>query len=242
VNRRRGAPGERIRAWVSWSGGKESALTLRLARDDPQFEVTGLFTTVDEQPGRVAHSGVPVRLAEAQACSLGLPLHLLRIPPGCDYTAREAFRRGILVREAVPAEVQAIIFGDAGGTDIRASRAQRLEGSGIEAMFPLWGRDPGELCRDILASGIRAVIARLDPARIEPRWAGQPYDEAFLGALAPAADPCGEHGEFHTFATDGPGFAHPVPVVTVGITRRDGQVHAELAEADSQRAAERRPA
>lgn len=92
---------------------------------------------MDEEPYRVACNGVPVRLAEAQAVTLGLPLHLLRVPAGCDDGTREALRREVLTREAVSAGVEAILFGDAGGLDIRASRAQRLVGLGIDALFPL---------------------------------------------------------------------------------------------------------
>jgi diphthamide synthase (EF-2-diphthine--ammonia ligase) len=235
-------PGRRVRAWISWSTGKDSALTFSIARGSPRFEVVGLFTTVDEEPCRVAYTGVQARLAEAQAAALGLPLHLLRIPAGCDGGAREVLRREVLAREAAPAGVEVILFGDAGGTDIRASRAQRLTGTGIEAVFPLWGMDSRLQCRSILTTGIRAVIARLDPGRIDPEWAGRPYCKAFLDGLAQSIDPCGEHGEFHTFTTDGPGFAHPVPVTATGVFRHDGQVYAELAEIDAQRENDRRPA
>jgi diphthamide synthase (EF-2-diphthine--ammonia ligase) len=113
------ASARRVRAWVSWSTGKESALTLCMAQDDPRIEVAGLFTTVDGEPYRVACNGVPVRLAQAQATALGLPLHLLRVPAGCDDGTREALRRQVLTREAVSAGVQAILFGDVGGMDIR---------------------------------------------------------------------------------------------------------------------------
>jgi diphthamide synthase (EF-2-diphthine--ammonia ligase) len=189
-----------------------------MAQDDPRIEVAGLFTTVDEEPYRVAYNGVPVRVAEAQAVALGLPLHLLRVPAGCDGRTREALRREVLTREAVSAGVEAILFGDVGGMDIRASRAERLADLGIDALFPLWGVDTHRLSRHILAVGIRAVITRLDPHLIDPKWAGQPYGKVFIGALARAVDPRGEHGEFHTFVCDGPGFGQAIPVVSTGVT------------------------
>lgn len=114
------ASARRVRAWVSWSTGKESALTLCMAQRDPRIEVVGLFTTVDEEPYRVAYNGVPVRLAEAQAVTLGLTLYLLRVPAGCDDGTREALRREVLTREAMSAGVEAILFGDVGGIDIRS--------------------------------------------------------------------------------------------------------------------------
>ncbi len=231
-----------VRAWVSWSTGKESAFTLSLAQDDPRIEVAGLFTTVEEEAHRVAHNGIPVRLAEAQAAALGLPLHVLRIPAGCDADTRELLRRDVLRREALPAGVRTIIFGDAGGTDIRASRAARLAGSGIDAAFPLWGMDTTQLARQILASGILAVVTRRDPFLIEPGWLGQPFAEEFLDALGKHADPCGEHGEFHTFTCDGPGFGRAIAVTARGVRHQDGAVYAELTEADVPAAGERRSA
>jgi uncharacterized protein (TIGR00290 family) len=220
------ALGTRTRAWVSWSTGKESAYALRVARADRRVEVLGLFTTVHEDAGRVAYNGVPVGLAKAQARALGLPLHVLSVPAGCPARAREVRRRRVLAREAVPEGVSAIIFGDVGGTDIRASRAARLSGFGIDAVFPLWGADTSWLCRDILAAGIRAIITRVDPRVLAARWAGKLFDEVFLQALTDRVDPCGENGEFHTFVLSSPDFDWDVPVGLERVTRRDGSVYA----------------
>ena len=224
---------KRTRAWVSWSTGKDSAFALHLAQDEPQTEIAGLFTTVDADAGTVAYNGVPVRLAHAQAAALGLPLHLLRIPAGCPADAREVLRRDVLAREAIPAGITTVIFGDAAGTDIRASRAARLAGLGIDAAFPLWGMDTRWLCRMILAAGVRAVITRVDPAALDAGWAGRFFGDGFIAALGRGVDPCGENGEFHTFTCDSPDFTHPVPAELERIVHRDGSVYAELAETAS---------
>src|ERR1022692_26158 len=223
----------RSRAPVSWSTGKDSAYALRLAQADRRIEVLGLFTTVDEDAGTVAYNGVPVSLAQAQATALGLPLHLLNVPAGCLASNREALRRAVLAREAVPEGIETMIFGDAGGTDIRRGRAARLAGLGIDAVFPLWGMDTRRLCRDILAAGIRAVITRLDPRVLDAEWAGRLFGESFIGSLNEDADPCGENGEFHTFACCSPDFGYAVPVVLERVTRRDGSVYAEIIPASS---------
>lgn len=47
-------------------------------------------------------------------------------------------------------------------------------------------------------------------------------------ALPTTVDPCGENGEFHTFAWAGPMFAKPIPVVLGEVVERDGFVFADL--------------
>lgn len=222
------APRERVRAWMSWSTGKDSAYALRLAHGNPWVDVAGLFTTVDADACRVAYNGVPVCLAHAQAQALGLPLHTLPIPAGCSAHAREALRRDVLSREAVPAGISMLIFGDAAGRDIRASRAARLAGLGIRAVFPLWGMDTRLLAHRILAAGIGAVITRADLLTAGAGWAGRPFDEEFIAALGEGADPCGENGEFHTFTSVSPDFRHPVPVAVDRVSGRDGVAYAEV--------------
>jgi len=41
-------------------------------------------------------------------------------------------------------------------------------------------------------------------------------------------DACGENGEFHTFASDGPAFRRSVPVRPGDVVERDGFVFADL--------------
>lgn len=230
-----------VRAWVSWSAGKESAYALHMARRDRRVDVAGLFTTVDEDTGTVAYTGVPVRLAQAQADALALPLYQLRIPARCPPGRREVLRRAVLMDAAVPAGVQMIIFGDV-ATDVRASRAARLAGLGIGAAFPLWGMDTRRLARLIMESGIKAVLTRVDPCAVPVSWLGGCFGADFIAALPQGADPCGEHGEFHTFTCDGPGFAHAIPVVLEGVRWRGGTACADLSEASPARRCGRQPA
>ena len=94
----------------------------------------------------------------------------------------------------------------------------------------------------ILAAGIRAVITRVDPAVLGAGWAGRYYGGDFLAALGRGVDPCGENGEFHTFACDSPDFSWPVPASVERVVRRDGSVYAELAGPARRAGDERRPA
>jgi diphthamide synthase (EF-2-diphthine--ammonia ligase) len=124
--------------------------------------------------------------------------------------------------------VTAMVFGDLFLTDIRAYREQALAGTGIEPVFPLWGRPTAELGREMLARGIRAVLTCVDPGQLDGAFAGRPYDEALLADLPAGVDPCGENGEFHTFVHDGPGFRAPIEVRAGEIVERDGFVFADV--------------
>ena len=80
----------------------------------------------------------------------------------------------------------------------------------------------------MLASGLRARVTCVDPRALPASFAGREFDRAFLDDLPAGVDPCGENGEFHTFAWDGPMFTHPVPVQTGEVVSRDGFVFADL--------------
>lgn len=208
---------------MCWSSGKDSAMALHEVRSGGEVEVVGLLTMVKAATGRVAMHGVRRVLLEAQAAALGLPLHVVELPWPCPNplyeqlmsTAMDAARQG---------EVSQVIFGDLFLEDIRGYREESLAGVGMTPVFPLWRRSTAELAQEILSSGIRAVITCVDPSQAPRTIAGRQYDQALLQALPEGADPCGENGEFHTFVTDGPEFAHPLDVTIGKTAERDGFV------------------
>lgn len=212
-------------AWMSWSSGKDSAFALQAARASTNVQVTGLLTTVSTD--RVSMHGVRRCLLHAQADALGLPLRVVELPSRCsnqDYEQRVA----IAVREAVGLGVEQMIFGDLFLSDVRAYREQRLAGTGLSPVFPLWGRPSADLAREMIASGLRAVVSCVDPTQAPAEIAGRWFDEDLLAELPDDADPCGEHGEFHTFVVDAPGFAHPVEVEIGETVERGGFVYTDL--------------
>ena len=126
------------------------------------------------------------------------------------------------------AGITAVAFGDLFLPDIREYRERQLAGSGITALFPLWLHDTAELARDMMAAGLRARVTCVDPKVLDPSFAGREWDGAFLGDLPAGIDPCGENGEFHTFAYDGPMFSRPAPIQSGEVVKRDGFVFADL--------------
>jgi uncharacterized protein (TIGR00290 family) len=219
----------RRRAWMSWSSGKDSAFALGVARARPDLEITALLTTVSDEFARVSMHGVREELLRAQARAVGLPLVEVRIPSPCTNDVYEARMAEALSRAATEG-VDTVVFGDLYLADIRAYREEKLSAIGFRAEFPLWKRDTRELAREMLASGLRAVLTCVDPRRVPRELAGREFDARLLDELArlPGVDPCGENGEFHTFAHAGPPLSLPVPIQVGEIVERDGFVFADV--------------
>ena len=217
----------RRKALVAWSSGKDSAFALHEARRTGELDVIGLLTTLTDDYGRVSMHGVREELLDRQAEALGLPCRKVRIPAGCVNADYER-AMGAAVAAAREDGVARIVFGDLFLADVRAYRERMLAGSGIEPVFPLWGRPTATLAREMVASGLEARIVCLDPRRLAPSFAGRAFDASFLAELPGAVDPCGENGEFHTCVTGGPMFERPVPVATGETVTRDGFVFTDL--------------
>jgi uncharacterized protein (TIGR00290 family) len=215
------------RAWMSWSSGKDSALALHVARTSSEVEVVALLTTVNETHARVAMHAVRESLLEAQAAAVGLPLVKVPIPSPCPNGIYEA-RIGEAMARARKEGVRDVVFGDLFLEDIRAYREKQLTAVGMRAHFPLWGRPTPALAREMIDLGLEAVLTCVDPRQLPPRFAGRRFDHALLAELPPSVDPCGEKGEFHTFACAGPMFRAPIPVETGEIVEREGFVFADV--------------
>lgn len=197
--------------WMSWSTGKDSAYALHALRRNEKYEVTALFTTVTEDYDRVAMHSTRHALLRQQAEVLGLPLEVVLIPANCTNEIFETQMRE-LIAKAKAASVTAMGFGDLYLADIRQYRERLLEGTGIEPVFPLWEIPTSALAREMLASGVKAVLTCIDPKKLAPAFAGRFYDTKLLSDFPSGIDPCGENGEFHTFVFDAPGFASAIPI------------------------------
>lgn len=220
----------RKNTWLSWSSGKDSAWALQVLRQSGEYEVSGLFTTVNAAFGRVAMHAVRIELLQLQAQAVGLPLRLIEIPYPCS-DAQYAAAMGEFVASARAAEVSCMAFGDLYLEDIRRYREERLEGTGIEAVFPLWERPTRTLLEEMLAGGLRAHITCIDPRVLPEEFAGRELTAELLDEMPGGIDPCGENGEFHTFVYDGPMFGRPLEVVTGTVVTRDGFVFADCRRA-----------
>jgi uncharacterized protein (TIGR00290 family) len=216
-----------MKTLFAWSSGKDSAWALHVLRRRADIEVVGLLTTMNQVANRVAMHAVREELVGRQAAALGLPLIQVPIPSPCPNERYEAAMEAAL-GDARSAGVGAIAFGDLYLGDVRRYREEKLAGTGIVGLFPIWGRDTRELSREMVESGLRAVITCVDPRRLDRAFAGRIFDGTLLGELPAGVDPCGENGEFHTFAFAGPMFAAPIPIFGGEVLERDGFVFADV--------------
>lgn len=212
---------------LSWSGGKDSMMTLHELRQTGAVEVVALLTTITEGYDRISMHGVRRVLLEQQAASLGLPLHKAFIPSGCTNAQYEAIMRAVLTHYQAQG-VTACAFGDLFLRDIRAYRERNLATIGMKALFPVWGRDTTQFIRTFIDLGFKAVVTCVDPRALPPTFAGRVIDESFLCDLPPGVDPCGENGEFHSFVYAGPLFREEVKVTAGEVVLRDGFYFCDL--------------
>ena len=215
------------RVLLCWSSGKDSAWTLHVLRQRQEVEVVGLLTTINSAHARVSMHAVRMALLEAQAEAVGLPLWKVPIPSPCsNQEYEEAMSEA--VKNALAAGITMMAFGDLFLEDVRRYREAHLSGTGVAPLFPIWGLPTDELAREMVEVGLRARVTCVDPRQLPPSFAGRDFDAAFLSELPEHVDPCGERGEFHTFAYDGPMFHRPVSVRSGDIVERDGFIFADL--------------
>ena len=217
----------RPKAWLAWSSGKDSAWALRTVRQSGEFEVVALLTTVNRTHQRVAMHAVREVLVERQAEAAGLPLVKVPIPSLCTNEMYEQ-AMGEAMSRARAEGVYHVVFGDLFLADIRAYREKQLASCGMIPIFPLWLKDTRQLAEEMIAAGLSAYLTCVDPRKLDRTFAGRRFDAQLLRDLPAGADPCGENGEFHTFASGAPMFAREIPVSVGEIVERSGFVFADL--------------
>lgn len=197
----------KISCIFNWSGGKDSALALYHSLRDPKLDIKYLVTSVNDDANRISMHGVREELLIRQARSIGIPLYQIRLPemPGMkeyDDTMRQHL--GKFSSEGITHS----IFGDIFLEDLRKYREDRLAEAGLQALFPLWKRDTTELMQEFLDLGFRTTIV-CTQGHLE-RLVGKELSRELILAFPKDVDVCGENGEYHTFAFDGPIFKEPV--------------------------------
>lgn len=212
---------------LAWSSGKDSAWALRTLRQRSDVEVAGLLTTFNEDAGRVSMHAVREALVEAQARALGLPLHKVKLPAECSNDQYNAAMERAMTH-AKDVGITAVAFGDLFLEDVRNYREERLRAVDVDALFPLWGLDTHVLAREMVREGLKAHVTSVDTQQLGAQFAGRTFDDQFLDDLPATVDPCGERGEFHTFAYEGPMFTAPLSVTAGEVVTRGQFAYADV--------------
>ena len=215
------------RTLLSWSSGKDSAWALHVLHRQQDVEVAGLFCTFNQKYERGAMHAVRNELICLQAESIGLPLQLIPIPDPCSDSEYKTIMADF-IEQAKSQEIDAIAFGDLFLEDIRRYREESLAGTGIAPVFPLWGMPTDELSKEMVNSGLRAKITCIDPRHLSAEFAGHEYDRIFLEQIPDTIDPCGEKGEFHSFAYGGPMFMNELNIRVGETVTRGGFIYTDI--------------
>jgi uncharacterized protein (TIGR00290 family) len=194
------------RAFVSWSGGKDSALALHLARESG-VEIVALFTMLEETGARSRSHAVPLSVMQAQADAMGVRL----------VTACASWRdyEDVFVATLKSLRADGVTHGLFGDIDLQAHRdweEKVCAAADIVPLLPLWLKARREVAEAVLQLGIRAKVVCVNGRWLNETFSGRDYDRAFVDSLPVDVDVCGENGEFHTFVYAGPMFREPLDV------------------------------
>ncbi|MBI3047574.1 MAG: adenine nucleotide alpha hydrolase [Acidobacteria bacterium] len=214
---------------LSWSSGKDSAWALHVLNQAHPGAVSALLTTVNEAVDRVAMHAVRRGVLDAQAAAAGLPLRVVPIPHPCPNEVYEARMRDA-VAAAVADGFTHVAFGDLFLEDVRRYREERLAGTGLAPLFPIWGIPTRELADCMIEAGLRARVACVDTRVLDASFVGREWNRALLAELPAAIDPCGENGEFHTCVYAGPMFRRALALEPGERVTRDPFVWCDLVE------------
>ncbi|MDI6874001.1 Dph6-related ATP pyrophosphatase [Candidatus Solincola sp.] len=212
-----------MKAFVSWSGGKDSCLALYrgLAAG---YRINALFCMLHEGGKYSRSHGLPRELFAAQARAMGLPISF-----ACSTWEgyEEAFKEG--VEELRRKGVRAGIFGDIDLAEHREWVERISDELGILPLLPLWGENRRKLVEEFIDLGFRALVVSVRKDCLLGDWLGRTLDREILEEMERAGiDPAGENGEFHTFVYAGPLFREPVRYRLVGEAKRGDHLQAVL--------------
>lgn len=194
---------------LSWSGGKDSAITLQRLLKDDRVSVERLLVSVNKSTDRVSMHGVRKELIQKQSEILGVPVTFLNLPKNPSMEEYDSILKNQMTNLMKEGFTHSA-FGDIFLEDLRDYREKQLDKIGMESLFPIWGEDTAQLAKQFIEDGFKAIFACVDKSKSIHEFAGELYSKQFLEEIPDHIDPCGENGEFHTFVYDGPIFSEPI--------------------------------
>jgi uncharacterized protein (TIGR00290 family) len=205
---------------VSWSGGKDSVLSLNEILKDEKFEINALLTVFTSDYDRVSMHGIRRIMLEKQVENLGYFLEKIFISKNAsdkDYKSQMVS----ILQKYKSNGVRSVVFGDMFLEDVRKYREENLSKISMTGLFPLWKKDTFQLAKQFIKLGFKSIVTCIDSKSLSKDFVGRMFDKEFLSALPSNVDPMGENGEFHSFVFDGPLFKRRVQFELGEIVFRD---------------------
>ncbi len=197
-----------MKAFLNWSGGKDSSFCLYEARRQG-IAIDALVTTINQKHDRISMHGVRRSLLELQAASIQLPLHTIEMPAQASMNIYEELiskSNQQLKRKGFTH----VVSGDLFLEDLKAYREQLYAKDQLNCLFPIWTVNTKALMKEFISLGFKAIIVCVNTTYLDKSFCGRLIDESFVHDLPDNVDVCGEHGEYHSFVFDGPVFSEPV--------------------------------
>jgi len=200
---------KQIKAYMNWSGGKDSSLCLYKILKTKNYKVEYLLTSINKTHNRISMHGVRVELLKKQAENLGISLKLIELPeqPGMEEYEIEMEKK---VEEIKKENIKHAIFGDIFLEDLRIYREKKLAEMGIIPVFPLWKISTNRLMDEFLDLGFKSIIVCVNEKFLDKSFCGRIIDKSFVKDLPKNVDVCGENGEYHSYVFNGPIFKKPI--------------------------------
>jgi len=195
------------KVFVSWSGGKDSALACYNAIKNDKVKVAYLLNMLSENGTHSRSHHLSVAMLKAQAGAMGIPIMQKQAAWG---GYEEEFKKALAFFKRE--RIQAGVFGDIDVQEHRDWVERVCSESGLNAILPLWQRPRESLMEEFISLGFKAVVVTVKLECLGSEWLGRHLDKNFVRKIKQlgTVDLCGENGEYHTFVYDGPLFKKPV--------------------------------
>ncbi len=215
------------KSFVSWSGGKDCALSYYRATETNR--IAYLLNMIAET-GDVSRShGIRTKIMQLQAEAIGVPLMQVK----SSWESYEAqFKKAVAVLKEKGVEVG--IFGDIDLEEHRQWEERVSRESGISAVLPLWGTKRERLLHEFMESGFEAVVVAIKEDLLGHKWLGRRIDKDFISEISNVSgvDASGENGEYHTFVLSGPIFHKRLQIVKSEKITRQGYCFLDISECE----------
>lgn len=194
---------------MSYSCGKDSTLALHKMVEQGHDPVC-LLVMVKQEEARSWFHGADRALLSQYKRALELPM-LVCPSEGENYHL--AFEEGL--RRAKDMGAQGACFGDIDIEGNRRWEEERCQAAGLEPFFPLWQCGREESVAELISLGYRCLVKSVDKSVLPLSLLGKEINSETVAVMKAAGiDVCGENGEYHTLAVDGPVFKKPLAFQT----------------------------